>query len=465
MDRRTTSRLLLPIAVVSVFLLATAGGAAWYVRDIQRSLANSLTENVASVVAAHELEGHVREVDAALDRFLITGDRAHLEPIPRLQRETADALRTAEAWALSDQEKALMGRVRRGHDRLFGEFAAAVREPSVGQMRDRIAALAELPEREILEPAREYRQLNEDVLTETSRETAWLADKLTVGLLVLGLCGAAGGVLGGWAVTTGVRRSINRTERQLQDTTARLERTERDALRAEQLASVGQMAAGIAHEVRNPLAAIKILVQTAADPLRRAPFGSRDLTVLEQEITRLEQIVSGFLDFARPPQPDKQRFDVRILLEQAADTLRARADVQRVALEVNAPHTVTVCADPNQLRQVVYNLLYNALDAQPTGGRICVGVAEEKSGVVLRVEDHGPGLPAGLRDRIFEPFVTAKPAGMGLGLSICRRVVEAHGGIIAAADRPGGGTTFMVRLPQSATVSEGEALRADDSDH
>ncbi|QEL19579.1 sensor histidine kinase [Limnoglobus roseus] len=481
MDRRIAPRLLLPITVVSVLLLATAVGAAWYIRGIQQSLAASLTENVVSVVAAQELEGHIREVDAALDRFLITGDRAHLEAIPRLQRETADALRTAEEWALTDQEQALMRRVRLGHDRLFGELSRAGRDGPADQLRGRIAQLAELPEREILEPAREYRRVNEEVLTETSRETARLADSLTVGLVVLGLCGAAGGLLGGWAVTTGIRRSIEQTDDRLRHTAARLEavvpspvappaedaaewvdksvsavlerleQTERNALRAEQLAWVGQMAAGIAHEVRNPLAAIKIIVQTAADPLRRAPFGSRDLTVLEQEITRLEQIVSGFLDFARPPQPDKQRFDVRVLLEQTVDTIRARANLQRVTLEIDAPpEAVCVCADPNQLRQLVYNLLYNALDAQPKGGQVRVAVATPDPGseVVLRIEDEGNGLPAGLGDRIFEPFVSTKAAGMGLGLSICRRIVESHGGTIQASGGTNGGTAFTVRLPQ-----------------
>src|SRR5688572_10263884 len=129
------------------------------------------------------------------------------------------------------------------------------------------------------------------------------------------------------------------------------------------------MAAGIAHEIRNPLAAIKILVQAAADPARAAPFRARDLTVLERETSRLEQIVSGFLDFARPPRPDKKSVELGPVLEQAAAGLQARADLQRVDLEIDLPpRPVVSCADPNQLRQLVYNLLYNALDAQPRGG-------------------------------------------------------------------------------------------------
>jgi two-component system sensor histidine kinase HydH len=482
-DRRIVSRLLTPLAVVSLLLLVTAVGSAWYLRSIQRSLSWSLTENVASVVAAQELESSIREVDAAFDQYLITGDRAHLKEVPRLQRQTADALRSAEEWALSAPERVLMARVRRGYDRLFEEYGQAVREAAGEDLRPRVRVLAAIPEQEILEPARQYRRLNEQALAETSRETARLADWLTVGLLTLGLCGAVGGLIGGWVLTTGVRRSFERTEARLRGTAARLStvvpsaeaardaaelvdesvsavldrlrQTERDVLRAEQLAWVGQMAAGVAHEIRNPLAAIKILVQSAADPLREAPFGARDLTVLEREITRLEQIVSGFVDFARPPHPDKKVVELRPVVEQAAAGLQARADLQRVAVRIDLPaDPLTLCADPNQLRQVVYNLLYNALDAQPKGGHVRVsagpGLVGSEPGLVLRVEDAGGGLPPGLGNRVFDPFVSTKPTGLGLGLSICRRIVEAHGGSIRAADRAdGGGTVFTVCLPLS----------------
>ncbi|OWK40498.1 ATP-binding protein [Fimbriiglobus ruber] len=482
MERRNVSGLLAPVAVLSFLLLVTAVGSAWYTQSIQRSLSWSLTENVASVVAAQVVESNIREVDASFYRFLITGDRANLESIPRLQRETADALHEAERWALSEEEKRLMTQVRRGYDRLFDEFGRAVRESSGPVLKARIAVLAAIPEREILEPAREYRRLNEESLAEISRKTEQQANGLTVGLLALGLCGATGGMLGGWVLMTGIRRTMEQTETRLRGTAARLRavvpaadptrdpaewvdesvavvldrlrQSERDVLRAEQLALVGQMAAGIAHEVRNPLAAIKILVQTAADPLRETPFGARDLTVLEREIVRLEQIVSGFLDFARPPQPDKKVIELRPVLEQAVAGLRPRADILRVALEIDlSDEPITVCLDPNQFRQLVYNLLCNAIDAQPKGGyaRITAATATAgaEPGVLLRVEDVGDGLPQGFGDRIFEPFVSTKATGMGLGLSICRRIVESHGGSIRAADRPDRGTVFTIYLPLS----------------
>lgn len=213
-----------------------------------------------------------------------------------------------------------------------------------------IDELSNIPEKEIFEPAQEYARLNEEMLTQSGRKNEQMTGLLTGVFLAVGLCGAIGGLLGGWVIATGVRRAMMRTEDRLRGTAVRMSavvpagrsvgdaaewvdesvsalldrfrQVERDALRAEQLAWMGQMAAGVAHEIRNPLMAIKILVQAAADPLRETPFRTKDLTVIEREIGRLEHTVTGFLDFARPPQPEKHTVDLRTLLEDAVATLR-----------------------------------------------------------------------------------------------------------------------------------------------
>src|SRR5439155_20090061 len=138
--------------------------------------------------------------------------------------------------------------------------------------------------------------------------------------------------------------------------------------------------------------------------------------------------------------------EVAALVGQVAERVRGRAALQGVTIDVDAPRQPVVAqADPNQLQQVLYNLLFNALDAQPAGGRVRVAVSADPD-LTISVEDDGPGLPADVRDRVFEPFVSTKESGMGLGLSICRRIVEGHGREITAADRPGGGTALTVRL-------------------
>jgi signal transduction histidine kinase len=334
---------------------------------------------------------------------------------------------------------------------------------------------------------REYRQLNEGMLAKSTEANHEVARRLTLGLIALGVCGSIAGLLGGWVIAATLRRSMLQTEETLRTTAERLNRavnqsaqvnpataesplervtqsasavldrlkeTERDALRAEQLAWAGQMAAGIAHEVRNPLMAIKLLVQAASMGRRATPFRPRDLEVLEEEIHRVEEIVSMFLDFARPARPDLKRVEARGLLQSSLERVQSRADLQGVKIRLDAPEDdVPLIADPNQIRQVMYNLLFNALDVLPAGGEIVVRLERIPLGdgadpmIAIEVEDTGPGLSPELTDRIFDPFVSTKETGLGLGLSICRRIVEAHGGSIAGDSRPGGGAYFTVRVP------------------
>jgi signal transduction histidine kinase len=209
--------------------------------------------------------------------------------------------------------------------------------------------------------------------------------------------------------------------------------------------------------VRNPLTAIKLLVQAATDPRRAVGFRPRDLRVLEGEILRLEQIISTFLDFARPPRPEKKPVAVGDLLAECLAGVSTRAELQNVEVRLDlAAALPPLDADSGQLRQVVYNLLFNAMDVLPEGGvirvsaRVEAGTAGRPRVLITRVADTGPGLPAGLEDRIFEPFVSTKETGLGLGLSICRRIVEAHGGSITAETVPSGGAAFVVRLPCAA---------------
>jgi len=270
----------------------------------------------------------------------------------------------------------------------------------------------------------------------------------------------------------------------------RLRQSQLDLLRAEQLAALGQLAAGLAHELRNPLTAMKILVQSAAESGEAAVLSGKDVAVLDEELTRLEQSLDKFLDFARPPRVQRQSFDVRVVVQGVLDLVAARAARQRVAIRCQLPEArVELRGDHVQIRQVLLNTVLNALDALPGGreprqtmvlphdgtipsraaartgspaaGEVAVEVlcesptseAIERSSeagapwVVVRVRDNGPGIPKELGRRIFDPFVSAKETGLGLGLAICRQIVEAHGGVIDATSSDGGGTEILIRLP------------------
>jgi signal transduction histidine kinase len=229
-----------------------------------------------------------------------------------------------------------------------------------------------------------------------------------------------------------------------------MRRQQQEVLRAEQLAAVGQLAAAVAHEVRNPLAAIKLLVEGALRPRSPRPLEREQLTILHRETARLERIVQEFLDFARPPKLQRRSADLREVVEQAASLVRPRAQRQGVRLLTQAPEgPVPAAVDPGQFKSVLVNLFLNALDALPRGGSLEVLWESLPGEVRLAVCDSGPGIRPDILAQLFTPFLSSKPTGTGLGLCISKRVVEDHGGRIAVANRPEGGARVDIVLPSS----------------
>ena len=233
---------------------------------------------------------------------------------------------------------------------------------------------------------------------------------------------------------------------------------------AERLAAVGELAAGVAHELRNPLTSVKLLIQTAVQRQKPAALSTKQLQVVEQEIARMENTIQGLLDFARPPHLHRVRHDVRTTIRRAMNLTEGRANHQSVVVVEQLPDTpVVVDADPEQIHQILVNLLLNGIEAMPQGGSLTVALPPpNKSGRVCRisVSDTGCGVPRSVLDRIFEPFVTSKEHGTGLGLAISHRIAQEHGGSLLAANRTEGGATFTLELPLIADAA-GRAEPAD----
>jgi signal transduction histidine kinase len=386
-----------------------------------------------------------------------------------------------------------MDRVGRGHKRFWTELQEIIEQVPAAQLADAVRALIDdVLVREVLEPAHEYLDFTEEEVKASIAKNQVLGDRLVYGLLLLGTCGSAAGLVAGFGLARGLSRSLVQLSVLIRDTAGhleedagsitfsggdlrelenvlrlitervgsimrRLQQRERDFLLAEQLAAVGQLAAGMAHELRNPLTSMKLLVQGSqvgtGDAWAGAALSSRDLAVLEEEITRLEQLVQSFLDFARPPKPDMRILDVCPLVEQTLALVAGRAAAASSRVEFVAHvRPATTVIDPGQVRQVLLNLVLNALDASGSGGTISVTLEREAEGWLnIQVADRGCGLPPALAERIFEPFTTTKETGLGLGLSICRRIVTAHGGTLTGANRAGGGAVFTLRLPAAAS--------------
>ena len=227
------------------------------------------------------------------------------------------------------------------------------------------------------------------------------------------------------------------------------EQRDKDMLRADQLAMVGQLAAGVAHELRNPLTAVKGLVQINLKEANSYGLPAEDLRVIEQEIRRMERTLQSVLDFARPARPERHRLSLTLLIEQTLTLIRGRAEKQKVGLRFVPPTTpILVEGVEDQLQQLLLNLALNALDMMPRGGSLEVEIRASQQGKVeIRVSDTGAGNSQSLLPCIFDPFVTSKESGLGLGLPVSRRIAEDHGGNLTASNRPDGGACFV--LPSS----------------
>jgi two-component system, NtrC family, sensor histidine kinase HydH len=217
---------------------------------------------------------------------------------------------------------------------------------------------------------------------------------------------------------------------------------------SEKLAALGRLSAGLAHELRNPLNTLSILTFAMLERAGEREGELADLEVLRNEIRRMDLLLEQFLSFARPRPPRFARLDVRSVLDGTVRLLAPEARKRRAGLDLHAdPRPRPVWADADQLSQVFLNLALNALQATSRGGQVTIFVELAGGGVVVRVADDGPGIPEHVRDRLFEPFVTTKPEGSGLGLAVARRIVESHSGRLELESKPGAGTIATVWLP------------------
>jgi two-component system, sensor histidine kinase and response regulator len=225
------------------------------------------------------------------------------------------------------------------------------------------------------------------------------------------------------------------------------QRAETAVLRA--LASIGESAAVLAHEIKNPITGVSVALRAVADQL-----GEDHKAVLEDlvgRMRRLEQLMRGTLSFARPLELRRAPIDAQQLIEETIAHLRSQIAKAGSEVTVNRrAQRVELHGDAQRLEEVLANLISNAIEAVGTGARVELAAeCADDGGATITIDDAGPGIPEEKRESIFKPFVTTKPRGTGLGLAICRKIVEAHGGSIAAQRSPAGGARFILHIPPS----------------
>jgi two-component system sensor histidine kinase PilS (NtrC family) len=235
-----------------------------------------------------------------------------------------------------------------------------------------------------------------------------------------------------------------------------LRRLELHAQRAERLATVGQLAAGVAHEIRNPLASISGSIEL----LRQSPQTSEDdrtlMAIVHREIQRLNVLIGDLLDYANPRPSQPVDFDLGSLVEETLRVARSEPAFADIELATDIEQPLPINADPAKLRQVVWNLVRNAGEAAADGGKhVRVEARRGGDAVTLVFADDGPGIPKKVVARIFDPFVTTKQRGTGLGLATSHAVISEHGGRIDVETETGTGTKMIVTLPVGRRATTG----------
>jgi signal transduction histidine kinase len=232
--------------------------------------------------------------------------------------------------------------------------------------------------------------------------------------------------------------------------TQELEIKNRELARKNRLADLGQMAAHIAHEVRNNLVPVSLYMSLLR---RRLSDDSGSLTILakiEAGFTALDATVNDLLSFTAHRQPHWQTFVVGDLVNEVCGSLEPQLEAQLIDVDVDVPPNTLLTADREMFRRAVLNLVLNAIDAMPSGGTLVITSYDNARGFELEIADSGPGLTDETKRRAFEPFFSTKQNGTGLGLAIVYHVAEAHGGTVTAMNCPEGGAAFTIKIPRRA---------------
>ena len=249
--------------------------------------------------------------------------------------------------------------------------------------------------------------------------------------------------------------------KELAEINARLQTAQAQLIQSEKLASVGQLTAGIVHEVKNPLAVIKGLAEELSEEFSVDPSSKDQLATIRESATKASTIVTDLLKFARQSTPELERRDLRETVEASLRLTEYLARKGKVEVKVDMPPSpVLIWYDAQQIEQVLINLIGNAIQAMKNGGTVRINLSEAESSIALSVQDNGVGIPEKNLKRIFDPFFTTKPEGegTGLGLSVSFGIITRHRGQISVDSKPGLGTTFTILLPidqeQDAGIDE-----------
>ncbi|MBS0201394.1 MAG: hypothetical protein JSS49_00735 [Planctomycetes bacterium] len=487
-----------PTAVVSLLWFFVNNSTALLIDDLDQVQTEVLNENRTITRLAGRMEAMLWRLQSLIMDAERRGDRI---PPMILQEHIAEfeSITTEVKASPTQKVRAVADKI----DREFDNYITAVRGvlDSGSDTSPREVSLTDLAKMVVV-PCQELSELGQQLVYdsfEQRRKQRRIVDRVRLAFVVAGL---VVGLLLGLRVARSLRRSISEITVTLKDASGALEnlasvevcpshaseelptleqlvqvvsmrirqtvddlrQARQDVIRAERLAAVGELAASVAHELRNPLQAVKLLVQCAVQAGSVPVLKGEDLFVVSSEIGRMEAAIQELLDFARPPMLHRRPHDLRETLQRAVNLAQGRAAHVQVTIDTKMPdRPVMIHGDPQQLDLVFLNVILNGIDSQQANGTIHVSIEfpDSTTDCEVKIRDHGMGIAEPILERMFEPFTTTKPRGVGLGLAICSRIIREHEGKITARNCPDGGAIITVLLPLLSATATLESHRVN----
>ncbi|MCI0693126.1 ATP-binding protein [candidate division KSB1 bacterium] len=492
MKLRIGSKMLAGFLAMAVLILAGGLVTILYTYRLQDVATKILAENVSSLKAAQELEIALFRMRGLTINFMLDGDTHWLKTLEERKKEFKTWLKEAKATARTAKENDVVRIISLLSEEyeLKRQQALALHSEGKAKQAQTLLLKANQVFDEIYEQCEAFVAANEHTMLAAVEKIERTNSIVRATMYGLGIGGILlGGVLG-WMISRSIVNPIYELVLKVRSATggefvervgvtggteieeldrhvhilidrinaamADLEKNRKLLARAEKLASLGKVAASVAHEIRNPLTAIKMLIYSMHEDLAKDHEKRKDLAVILKEIDRLERFVQNFLQFARPPDPVLATLNIDEMVHETLTLLAPRLQQNRIeAYEVHRSDHQKIVADADQVKQVVMNLLLNAIEEMPNGGRLTaetlgtrtVRENGEKEWLQIRISDTGKGIPSELLDSIFDPFVSGRKNGVGLGLSVAYQIVNQHAGWMEAANNSDGGATFTVSLP------------------
>ncbi len=472
------------IILAGLVFITLAGGAVmiWYTYQMDALFASAIERDAAALEEAEELEIELVKQKGFVSYYFITGETDWLIELNAHRREFKKLMESVKENARSDAEKEILERIDREYseyveskDKVIEFYKSGQREAGSllhEKVRDRFSIILDL--------TKEFREVHKKNLRSSLDESAARARRLRFTAATAMSAAAVLGALLAFVLfiqILGPIRSLVREADPNQPASGagdevsqlssrvhgliydvdlareELEKSREMLLQSEKMAVMGKLAADVAHSIRNPMTSIKMRLFSLERSLELTQTQQDDLEVVSEEMRRLDNIVRNFLEFSRPPKLKMRKVNISEILDMTFQLLAHR--LERENVEVERPHRYTlpeIEADPELLKEVVVNLMVNALDAMKDGGKIRItgeeAVAEEIGrAVLIRISDTGPGIPESIQEKVFEPFFSTKDEGTGLGLAIAKRIIEEHRGRIMLQSEEGEGASFTIILP------------------